>query len=113
MRLLNLFMFLLALSTTSPALAQSADGVWKCNITGDIPIGLVTIAGNSYQFQSTNTVWEPTDDASNGSGSLDYDGSYLWPSSGPLKDDFEVTAFLKDGLLNWNNNSGLLMSCGQ
>lgn len=113
MRPLNVFTFLLALSAASPVLAQSADGVWKCAITGDIPIGLVTITGNSYQFQSTNAAWEPTDDASNGGGSLDYDGSYLWPGSGPLKDDFEVTGFLKDRLLNWNNSNGLLMSCGQ
>jgi hypothetical protein len=93
------------------ALAQSADGNWRCSMIGDIPIGILTISGSSYQFQSTNVSWEPNDNPANGSGSLGFDGAYLWPESGPLKDSFGVTGMFSDRFINWNNNDGTLMGC--
>lgn len=74
-------------ATTVPALA-GLDGVWKCKASGNIPIALVTISGDSYEKQAVkNSVWAPkANDSSNGSGSLSINGNTVTSTSGPLAD---------------------------
>ncbi|GHC47291.1 hypothetical protein [Neogemmobacter tilapiae] len=103
----------LALIMPLTALAQQADGTWRCVANGNIPIGIVAITGTNYTFTATNTAFDPVDNASNGTGTLAYDGPYLLPQDGPLVSDFGVTGHLDDniGYLDWNNNDGNLMGC--
>lgn len=97
----------------SSAQAQQADGEWRCAAHGSIPIGIVSITGVNYTFTSTNTAWEPVENAANGAGTLGYDGPYLLPQDGPLVSNFGVTGHLdeSEGYLDWNNNNGNLMGC--
>jgi hypothetical protein len=106
-------LFLSLIAPLTPAFAQQADGTWRCAANGNIPIGVVTITGAGYTFTSTNTAWEPVDNAANGAGSLGFDGPYLLPQDGPLATNFGVTGHLdeNEGYLDWNNNSGNLMGC--
>jgi hypothetical protein len=83
---------MLSLLFVTPAFAQkppakSPNGLWRCSAQGNIPIGLMTMSGNSYRFQVvSNTAWalKPTD-GGNGSGQMTVAGSKLTPVSGPLK----------------------------
>ena len=102
--------FVLGLFAATAAHA-SPDGVWECKANGDIPLGLLTIDGASYEYQTTNTAWEPKDDASNGSGELAYEGDLIVPTTGPLLTDFEVNGAEEAGVLFWNNSFGTLFGC--
>lgn len=92
--------------------AQGADGVWGCSATGQLPIGIVTIAGTSYDFTATDTGWNPVQDGSNGSGTLTLDDRYLIPVDGPLLTEFGVTGAtdVADSL-TWSNGGGALLFC--
>lgn len=115
MRFFRRSLFLaLSLSCAFPGLvqAQSTDGQWRCVANGNIPIGIVTIQGTSYDFVTTNVSWQPQENASNGGGSLRFEGGYILPQDGPLLTEFEVNgAFNADGHIRWANNFGALMVC--
>jgi hypothetical protein len=76
-------LFLSLIAPLTPAFAQQADGTWRCAANGNIPIGVVTITGAGYTFTSTNTAWEPVDNAANGAGSLGFDGPLSFAARRP------------------------------
>ncbi|MCA0432857.1 MAG: hypothetical protein LCH46_06305 [Proteobacteria bacterium] len=75
------------IAATSTAHA-AVEGVWKCKASGNIPIALLTISGNSYDMQAvSDSSWTPkANDSSSGSGGLDIQGNQVLPTSGPLLD---------------------------
>lgn len=88
------------------------DGMWRCKMNGDIPLGTLTFTGGHYVFQTTNTAWEPNPNSSDGSGEVRFEETFVLPQSGPLKDQFEVTGAFGDGsFINFNTNGGLLFGC--
>ena len=98
--------------TSAAAAAGPIDGVWRCKMVGDIPLGTLNFAGGAYVLQNTNSAWEPTPNASDGSGSVTFDENFALPIDGPLKSQFEVTGAFGDGtFINWNNNGGMLFGC--
>ena len=102
-------------SAAPPAAATGAgplDGLWRCKMNGDIPIGTLTFAGGAYTFQTTNTAWEPNPNSSDGSGNVRFEETFILPVDGPLKTKFEVTGAFGDGsFINFNTNGGLLFGC--
>ncbi len=70
--------------------AQSAQSLpnarWRCKMSGDIPIGTLTVSGSSYDFVvAKNSTWDRKEgDPGNGSGSFTEDGNVVTPTSGPL-----------------------------
>jgi hypothetical protein len=97
---------------TAPTGAGPLDGLWRCKMNGDIPLGTLTFTGGNYAFQTTNTAWEPNPNSSDGSGAVRFEENFVLPQSGPLKDSFEVTGAFGDGaFINFNNNGGLLFGC--
>lgn len=96
----------------APTAAGPLDGLWRCKIIGDIPIGTLTFTGGSYVFQTTNTAWEPNPNPSDGAGTVTFNENFVLPETGPLKDEFEVTGAFGDGsFINFNNNLGMLFGC--
>lgn len=101
-----------AAAQPAPAGAGPVDGVWRCKMVGDIPLGTLTFTGGSYVFQTTNTAWEPNPNTSDGSGTVTFNENFILPETGPLKDEFEVTGAFGDGtFINFNNNLGNLFGC--
>lgn len=106
-------------NTAAPAATAAAttgtgplDGLWRCKMNGDIPIGTLTFTGGHYAFQTTNTAWEPNPNTSDGAGEVRFEETFVLPQSGPLKDKFEVTGAFGDGsFINFNTNLGLLFGC--
>lgn len=101
-------------AATQPAAAAAGpvDGVWRCKMVGDIPLGTLTFTGRSYVFQTTNTAWEPNPNTSDGPGTVKFDENFILPETGPLKDEFTVTGAFSDGsFINFNNNLGNLFGC--
>lgn len=103
-------------SAAPPAAAATGtgplDGLWRCKMNGDIPIGTLTFAGGAYTFQTTNTAWEPNPNSSDGSGNVRFEETFILPVDGPLKTKFEVTGAFGDGsFINFNTNGGLLFGC--
>ena len=96
----------------SPAAAGPIDGVWRCKMVGDIPLGTLTFSGGAYTFQTTNTAWEPNPNKSDGAGTVTFNETFASPVDGPLKSEFAVTGAFGDGsFINWNNNLGMLFGC--
>lgn len=65
---------------------KGPNGTWRCSAQGNIPIGILTVAGTGYKFQAvSNSLWalKPSD-STNGSGKLSVAGKALTISSGPL-----------------------------
>ncbi len=92
--------------------AGPLDGVWRCKMNGDIPLGTLTFTGGSYVFQTTNTAWEPNPNSSDGSGMVTFNENFILPDTGPLKDKFEVTGAFGDGsFINFNTNLGMMFGC--
>jgi len=99
----------------------SPDGEWRCKANGDIPTGVLTIAGSSYEFVVVkDTAWTPkTGDPGNGSGSLRIDGPHMTPNDGPLLSVYESTLAYcgaEEGcggneIVDVNNAAGALMRC--
>lgn len=88
------------------------DGLWRCKMNGDIPLGTLTFTGGAYVFQTTNTAWEPNPNSSDGSGQVRFEENFILPQSGPLKDSFEVTGAFGDGtFINFNTNLGMMFGC--
>lgn len=83
----------LAVSVT--AAHASADGVWRCKASGNIPIALLTISGGNYEMQAvSDSNWTPKDgDSSTGSGGLAIQGNQISPTSGPLLDIYGAVGF--------------------
>lgn len=101
-----------AAAQTFPATAGPVDGVWRCKMNGDIPLGTLTFTGGSYVFQTTNTAWEPNPNPSDGSGTVTFNENFILPDTGPLKDEFEVTGAFGDGsFINFNTNLGMMFGC--
>lgn len=95
-----------------PASAGPLDGIWRCKMNGDIPLGTLAFTGGAYTFQTTNTAWEPNPNSSDGSGEVRFEETFILPQSGPLKDEFEVTGAFGDGsFINFNTNLGILFGC--
>ena len=96
----------------APATAGPIDGVWRCKMVGDIPLGTLTFSGGAYTFQTTNTAWEPNPNKSDGAGTVTFNETFALPVDGPLKSEFAVTGAFGDGsFINWNNNLGMLFGC--
>ncbi len=101
----------------SPPVAASTgsgplDGIWRCKMNGDIPLGTLEFAGGNYTFRTTNTAWEPNPNPSDGSGAVTFEETFVLPQTGPLKDEFGVTGAFGDGsFVNFNTNLGLLFGC--
>jgi len=96
----------------TPAGAGPLDGLWRCKMNGDIPIGTLDFTGGAYTFQTTNTAWEPNPNTSDGSGMVRFEETFILPQSGPLKDKFEVTGAFGDGsFINFNTNLGMMFGC--
>ena len=88
------------------------DGLWRCKMNGDIPLGTLAFTGGAYVFQTTNTAWEPNPNSSDGSGEVRFEETFVLPQSGPLKDEFEVTGAFGDGsFINFNTNLGMMFGC--
>lgn len=103
-----------AASTAAPASSGTGplDGLWRCKMNGDIPIGTLAFTGGAYVFQTTNTAWEPNPNSSDGAGEVRFEENFILPQSGPLKDSFEVTGAFGDGsFINFNTNMGILFGC--
>ena len=101
---------LLITSAASPAFA--ADGTYRCKANGDIPIGVLTLSGSSYEFSVTKTTdFAPAQDPANGGGELEIGGGVLRPLSGPLLTKYEVIGGMEGDVVFWNNRSGTLMAC--
>jgi len=108
-------------SASSPEPEQAAavattagpiDGVWRCKMVGDIPLGTLTFTGGAYVFQTTNAAWEPNPNKSDGAGNVTFNETFALPVDGPLKSEFAVTGAFGDGnFINWNNNLGMLFGC--
>jgi hypothetical protein len=99
-------------SAAAPTGAGPLDGLWRCKMTGDIPLGTLTFTGGDYVFQTTNTAWEPNPNPSDGSGAVRFEENFVLPQSGPLKDSFEVTGAFGDGsFINFNTNLGMMFGC--
>jgi hypothetical protein len=99
-------------ATAVPAWA-GLDGVWKCKASGNIPIALVTISGDSYEMQAVkNSVWAPkANDPANGSGNLNIDGNSVTPTSGPLADLYgAVGSYCGEGESDCSGESLMLNS---
>ena len=102
----------------TPAVAAAStgagplDGVWRCKMNGDIPLGTLTFTGGDYVFQTTNAAWEPNPNPSDGSGAVRFEETFVLPQSGPLKDSFEVTGAFGDGsFINFNTSLGMMFGC--
>lgn len=92
--------------------AGPLDGLWRCKMNGDIPLGTLTFTGGAYVFQTTNTGWEPNPNKADGSGQVRFEENFILPQSGPLKDSFEVTGAFGDGsFINFNTNLGMMFGC--
>lgn len=88
------------------------DGLWRCKMNGDIPLGTLTFTGGHYVFQTTNTAWQPNPNTSDGQGEVRFEENFVLPQSGPLKDSFKVTGAFGDGsFINFNTNLGLMFGC--
>lgn len=103
-------------ATATPPVATTGtgplDGLWRCKMNGDIPLGTLAFTGGAYTFQTTNTAWEPNPNSSDGSGEVRFEETFILPQSGPLKDEFEVTGAFGDGsFINFNTNLGILFGC--
>lgn len=98
------------LSAAAPVRAAGFDGTWHCKANGDIPIGILTVAGTGYSFTAVRDgKWTPKpDDPGNGKGTLAASGV---PESGPLKTVYEVTVSNSNTVLWLNNKTGTLMGC--
>lgn len=99
---------------TSPAPASGGDGTWRCFANGNIPIGTLIIGGDGYEFVVTRTTDFSTvkaGDPGNGTGDLAWQDTTFVPTSGPLKDSYEVTGGLDADGLSLNNQGGALMRC--
>lgn len=111
----------LALVLHSAVAFASPDGAWRCKANGDIPIGILSLAGDSYEFTVVkNTVWDPKPgDPGNGSGRLAIDGPRMAPLDGPLLTQYESTLAYcgpaegcsGDDIVDVINASGALMRC--
>jgi len=92
--------------------AGPLDGIWRCKMNGDIPLGTLDFKGERYTFKTTNTAWEPNPNAADGSGEVRFEETFVLPQSGPLKDSFEVTGAYGDGsFINFNTDQGVLFGC--
>jgi hypothetical protein len=103
-----------AVEPAPPAAAETGpiDGLWRCKMNGDIPLGTLSFAGGAYTFQTTNTAWEPNPNPSDGSGTVRFEENFVLPVDGPLKTEFEVTGAFGDGsFINFNTNLGILFGC--
>ncbi len=105
-----------AIGATAPATAPTGtgpiDGVWRCKMNGDIPLGTLTFAGGQYTFQTTNTAWEANPNPSDGSGTVTFEDTFVLPLDGPLKTEFGVTGAFGDGsFINFNTNLGMMFGC--
>lgn len=105
-----------AASEPAPAAAPTGtgpvDGIWRCKMNGDIPLGTLTFAGGQYTFQTTNTAWEPNPNPSDGSGTVTFEDTFVLPQDGPLKTEFGVTGAFGDGsFINFNTNLGMMFGC--
>jgi hypothetical protein len=103
-------------ATTPPAAAPTGtgpiDGIWRCKMNGDIPLGTLTFAGGQYTFETTNTAWEPNPNPSDGSGTVTFNETYVLPQDGPLKTEFAVTGAFGDGsFINFNTDLGMMFGC--
>ncbi len=99
-------------AAAAPTGVGPLDGLWRCKMNGDIPLGTLAFTGGQYTFQTTNTAWEPNPNSSDGSGVVKFEENFVLPQTGPLKDDFEVTGAFGDGsFINFNTNIGLLFGC--
>lgn len=100
------------LALSAPALA-AVDGVWRCSMIGDIPLGILEISGGGYAFTATDTSWNPIVDTANGNGTLSADGATLTPNDGPLLTEFGVMGTVSgdENSISWNNDAGALMGC--
>jgi hypothetical protein len=88
------------------------DGVWRCKMNGDIPLGTLSFAGSAYQFRTTNTAWELNPNPSDGDGTVRFEDTFLLPVDGPLKDEFAVTGAFGDGsFINFNTDLGMMFGC--
>ena len=85
---LHLLLCAAGLAASTAVAHASAEGLWKCKASGNIPIALLTISGGNYRMQAVrDSNWTPKDsDSSNGSGGLDIQGNQISPTSGPLLD---------------------------
>ncbi|MBX3575586.1 MAG: hypothetical protein KF723_00145 [Rhizobiaceae bacterium] len=90
-------LFLAAAAAVGGLLAvQSAHSLpnerWRCKMSGDIPIGTLTVSGSSYEFVvAKNTVWDiKPGDPGNGSGEYAENGNVITPLSGPLLTVYQV-----------------------
>lgn len=109
------------LSLPSAAALASADGEWRCKANGDIPIGILDISGNAYDFTVVkNSAWDPKPgDPGTGSGRLSIDGPRLKPIDGPLLSRYQSTLAYcgaaegcsGDEIIDVENASGALMRC--
>lgn len=97
---------------TPAAGAGPIDGLWRCKMNGDIPLGTLTFAGGAYVFQTTNTGWEPNPNPADGAGTVKFEENFVLPETGPLKDKFQVTGAFGDGsFINFNTNLGMMFGC--
>jgi hypothetical protein len=96
----------------TPASTGPLDGLWRCKMNGDIPLGTLAFTGGNYTFQTTNTAWEPNPNASDGSGTVTFEETFVLPQTGPLKDAFAVTGAFGDGsFINFNTDLGMMFGC--
>lgn len=99
-------------AATAPTGTGPIDGIWRCKMNGDIPLGTLTFAGGQYTFQTTNTAWEANPNPSDGSGTVTFDDTFVLPQDGPLKTEFGVTGAFGDGsFINFNTDLGMMFGC--
>ena len=84
--------------------------MYRCSDSFNVPLGFLYIDESGYEWTKANAGFEPIDAAENGSGELEYSGSYFVPRSGPMV-NWGVTGAVGDGFLNINNANGALMGC--
>ncbi len=106
---------------TLPAGADALPNArWRCKMTGDIPLGTLTVSGSTYQFVvAKNTVWDAKPgDPGNGSGELRETGGTITPVSGPLASVYGVVGEASkrpDGTIYiaFNSSKGTPFACWQ
>ena len=100
----------LVAAAIGPAGAQTASGVYRCVDSFNVPLGLLEVSGSDYSWTKTNASFEPVEAGENGSGTLDIEGPYFAPATGPLS-TWGVTGAIAEGFININTEFGALMGC--